>query len=89
MSSPSCPGLIPDYDNDSSTPGFYAAIDTDNNAYYLAVCSIEDLDSKIFLVKDIDAGIKTLADPNLQSVVTGGVVGECVPLALKSSGAGY
>jgi hypothetical protein len=78
-----------DYDNDNSTPGYYAALDTENNPFYLAVCSITDLESKIFLVKDIDSGIQTLTDPNLQSVVTGGVVTGCVPLALKSSGAGF
>lgn len=78
-----------DYDSDSSTPGLYAAVDTEDNAYYLAICDITDLDSKIFLVKDIDTGIQTLVDPNLQSVITGGVVTSCVPLALQSSDAGF
>lgn len=60
------------------------ALATDMSILYPVICSFQDLNSKIFLVNDLVAGQATLLDPRIQSVVTGGVVSQCSPLALKA-----
>ena len=76
------------YDDSSSTPGVFVALDSQFNAYYPMLCEIEALGTKIFLVNDLTTGAATLQDPNLQSVITGGPTSNCVPISLVSTGAG-
>lgn len=80
---------VSDYDESDDTPGFYIAADTSGNAYFMVYCSIEDIGGKVFLVKDSNDGASILQKPELQPVITGGVTKECVPIALKSTFAGY
>ena len=66
-----------DYGSDASTPAVYVAVDTAGNSFYLAACMIEGQASKVFLVRDMDAGLGVLAQPGLMYVLTGGVVESC------------
>ena len=59
-------------------------MDSDENAYYPVICSLDSLESKAFLVQDPVAGLEILKKTELQSVITGGVVTECAILPLKS-----
>lgn len=78
-----------DYTVDGATPGIYVALDTLGNPFYLVACSINGEESKIFLVKDIDAGLTSLLKPEFQYSITGGVVEECDVLALQATIPGY
>lgn len=73
-----------DYDESTATPGVYLAIDSQDNTFYTMYCNIQGLDGKIFLVDDLDAGLKTLMRPDLEMVITGGVVTDCQALELVS-----
>lgn len=63
----------------------YVAADTSGNLFYTAFCSMQDEGSKVFLIKDPEAGLVTLKKPELQSVITGGVVEDCSLLALVTA----
>lgn len=67
----------------------YVAFDSKEMPYYLAVCSMTDIESKIFIINDPSTGLETLKKAELEYVVTGGLVDSCVLLALKSTGAGF
>ena len=66
-----------DYDDSSATPNVYAAIDTMGNVFVTITCDIEGEDSKVFLARDAEEGIKMLQEQKLRYTVTGGVVTDC------------
>ena len=72
-------GLAPvDYDdNSSATPNVYAVIDTMGNVFVTITCDIEGEDSKVFLARDAEEGVKVLRGQKLRYTVTGGVVTDC------------
>ena len=71
-------GLAPvNYDNDSTTPDVYVAMDTVGGVFFPVTCDIQGQESKAFLVRDIEAGVTKLQDPSLRFTVTGGVVERC------------
>jgi hypothetical protein len=55
-----------------------------DEVFNLIYCQLDGLTDKIFLAKDVDAGIATLMKPETAFVVTGGLVQECFPVALRS-----
>ena len=75
-----------DYDDDSSNPAVYGAVDMLGNLFYPVLCSYADgtTPSKLFLVADLDTGLNTLVSAELQDIVTGGVVSECFGMPLTS-----
>lgn len=78
-------GLAPlDHDNDASTSAVQIGIDTLGNTFFLVVCEMVGMASKIFLVKDVNAGIATLESGRVQYTVAGGVVTTCDFLAILS-----
>jgi len=55
-----------------------AAVDTRGNIYYLASCNLQGQNTKVFVVKDPDAGLAMLQTAVASWTVTGGVVvGNC------------
>ena len=81
--------LVPfNYDDDNTTPNVLMAVDTQENAYYTVICNLEGQNSKIFLVKDAQAGAARLMQEDLKFIVTGGVVTDCTYLPFVGSGAG-
>lgn len=55
-----------------------AAVDTSGNIYYLASCNLQGQNTKLFVVKDPDAGLAVLQTAVASWTVTGGVVqGNC------------
>ena len=66
--------------NSTSTPATaaaYAAFDTKQNAFLLATCNIQGQNSKLFLARDADTGLRVLQNETLRWTVTGGVVQDC------------
>ncbi|KAL8669726.1 MAG: hypothetical protein Q9168_005695 [Polycauliona sp. 1 TL-2023] len=71
-------GLAPvNYDEQSSTPDVYVAMDTNNGVFFPVTCDIQGEESKAFLVTDIAQGVARLKEENLRYTVTGGVVLDC------------
>lgn len=72
---------------DTGSGTVFVVVDLVDGFYYPVACAIEGQYTKLFLVKDIDAGIKTLQDPSLMYTVTGGVVSSCsyIPLMAVST----
>lgn len=60
------------------------AIDASGNYFWPFMCGMKDGLNKVFLVKDPETGAKVLEGEGLKFSVTGGVVGECGPLALNA-----
>jgi len=73
-------------DDSTTTPGLYVAIDSEENYFYLAACSIADFGAKVFLVQDPNNGTTILQQPELQYTITGGVIDSCSIIALSSDG---
>lgn len=63
---------------------------TDGRIFYTVICDYEDpsASSKIFLVKDLDAGVARLVEDDLQYIVTGGAVQQCQYWPLKAAVSG-
>ncbi|GAM88132.1 hypothetical protein ANO11243_061630 [Dothideomycetidae sp. 11243] len=61
------------------------AIDSFGYYFYPVACVYSDGSNKVFLIQD-STKIDTLLDASLRYIVTGGIVSECTPLALESSG---
>ncbi|KAL1641538.1 hypothetical protein SLS58_006044 [Diplodia intermedia] len=66
-------------------------VDTEGVGYAFVACDVvasegdgEVRVNKLFVVKDLEAGVRTLLDASTRSEVTGGVVDECFPVALRS-----
>jgi hypothetical protein len=57
-------------------------LDTLGNYFWMFACVIEGVGNKVFLAQDSVYGVDVLQDPDLKFTVTGGVVDDCVPLAL-------
>ena len=71
-------GLAPvDYDGSGATSNVYAAIDTMGNVFVTITCDIEGGDSKVFLARDAEEGVKVLQEQKLRYTVTGGIVTDC------------
>ena len=71
-------GLAPvNYDEQSSTPDVYVAMDTNDGVFFPVTCDIQDQESKAFVVTEIAQGIARLKEENLRYTVTGGVVQDC------------
>jgi len=81
--------LVPLAGDAASDPVLYASVDTAGNVGYLAVCTIYNQVSKVFMVADFNASLALLSSPALQNTIVGGVVNECEPLALTSSTVGF
>ncbi|KAK8847340.1 hypothetical protein IAR55_005197 [Kwoniella newhampshirensis] len=83
--------LLPFKYEDATTDGIYIAVDSLGQIFYLVECSLaNELESKIFLVNDVDRGLSTLSQKEeLQYTITGGVVEQCDAVALKATIAGY
>ncbi|KAJ9635082.1 hypothetical protein H2199_008568 [Coniosporium tulheliwenetii] len=60
------------------------AIDASGNYFWPFMCGMKDGLNKVFLVKGSETGAKVLEGEGLKFSVTGGVVGECGPLALNA-----
>jgi hypothetical protein len=60
---------------------------TDGKIFYTVICDYEDpsASSKMFLVKDLDAGVARLVEDDLQYIVTGGAVQQCQYWPLKAA----
>jgi hypothetical protein len=60
---------------------------TDGKIFYTVICDYKDSNasSKIFLVKDPDAGVARLVEDDLQYIVTGGAVQQCQYWPLKAA----
>ncbi|KAL0255087.1 hypothetical protein SLS55_009615 [Diplodia seriata] len=70
-------------------------VDTEGVGYAFVACDVmvsegdgggggEVRVNKLFVVRDLEAGVRTLLDASTRSEVTGGEVEECFPVALKS-----
>lgn len=71
----------------TSNTTFLVGLDSLGNHYYPVTCSFQGpMPMKVFLVKDSMADLSFLADEELQTVMTGGVVDQCNPLALTAHG---
>jgi hypothetical protein len=57
-------------------------LNTLGNYFRLFACVIEGVENKVFLAEDSVYGVDVLQDLDLKFTVTGGVVDDCVPLAL-------
>ena len=78
------------YNEDPSAPSTYVAVDTVGNAFFTVLCTYADgQDSKVFLVKDVNAGVVTLARKDLGYTVTGGVVSSRAALAFSTMATGF
>lgn len=73
-------------DGDEDTPttsgGLMMAVDSLGNGFYPVACSLDGVRNKVFLVKDLDDGVRKLESEEMRHVVTGGVTSGCAPLAL-------
>jgi hypothetical protein len=60
---------------------------TDGKIFYTVICDYEDpsASSKMFLVKDLEAGVARLVEDDLQYIVTGGAVQQCQYWPLKAA----
>ncbi|KAL8966586.1 MAG: hypothetical protein Q9183_003305, partial [Haloplaca sp. 2 TL-2023] len=65
------------YDDNSTSPDIYVAVDTIGGVFFPVTCDIRDQPSKAFIVADIETGVEKLRDPNLRYTVTGGIVERC------------
>ncbi|KAB2571195.1 hypothetical protein DBV05_g10127 [Lasiodiplodia theobromae] len=74
------------HDGDEDTPttpdGLMMAVDSLGNGFYPVACSLDGLANKVFLVKDLDDGVRKLEAEEMRHIVTGGVTSGCAPLAL-------
>ena len=77
--------LTTDFDKNSATPGIYVALDVNGEAFSPVVCKVGDV-TKMFLVKDLAAGITALQSQELQVVVTGGPATQCAVVSLITTG---
>jgi hypothetical protein len=75
-------------DGSDSTPGVYVAVDTSGDVFFTVVCLLQNQQAKIFLVKDLDAGVAALTSGDLEYTVTGGVATYCSPMDFVSDGTG-
>jgi hypothetical protein len=75
-------------DGSDSTPGVYVAVDTSGNVFFTVVCLLQNQQAKIFLVKDLDAGVAALMSGDLEYTVTSGVATYCSPMDFVSDGTG-
>lgn len=77
-----------DTDGAADTSSVLVVADLKGIFYYTVLCTIDMAYSKVFLVNDIDKGVKTLQRTDLQFTVTGGVVNDCtyIPFMTKLYG---
>ena len=79
-------GLAP-VDLGDGTKPVYSAASTTGTSALTVVCDIQDQDSKVFLVNDLDAGIEKLKEEKLRYTVTGGIVEDCYYAAFVATAA--
>jgi hypothetical protein len=67
-----------DYDSNAATKNVFVVADLRGDYYYTVVCNMEGEYSRVFLVRNIEEGVKTLVgNGELVWMVTGGVVLDC------------
>lgn len=74
-----------DYDDNPTTPSYYAAFDTMGSLFFTISCDFLNQPSKVFLATDPVQGINTLKQEKLRYTVTGGVVTDCYYMPWKQS----
>ncbi|KAI8959741.1 hypothetical protein F5Y11DRAFT_359015 [Daldinia sp. FL1419] len=75
-------------DESENAPSMLAAIDTNNDIYFPAICTYKNSSAgaKVYLIdSDIDAGLAMLKSPDVQYTITNGEVDDCYVLFLEIS----
>lgn len=70
------------WDNKTATPDVLVPMDTRGKSFYTMVCNLDGLTNEIFLVQNLVSGAAQLQRPEMEHVLTGGVVTNCVAVAL-------
>ncbi|EPS45117.1 hypothetical protein H072_909 [Dactylellina haptotyla CBS 200.50] len=76
-------------DHPSGAKSLLVAATPKSVVYYIAACNLKDQYTKLFLFKKYPDGLKKLKALEMQNVVTGGEVQDCVMVALTTGANGY
>jgi hypothetical protein len=77
---------LSDADGQANTPGTYVAVDGMGKSYFLVACSIDNRQTKMFLVDNVGIGLNALQTEEAQYTVTGGPTSGCAVVLLQSVG---
>lgn len=80
-------GGVVERDGGGESGAILVPVDAEGVGYAFVVCDVVAdgvTENKLFIVKDLDAGVQTLLDQATREEVTGGEVEGCWPVALRS-----